>query len=374
VNATADVAVIGAGIVGISTALFLTEAGVPNVVVLEQAHVGAGASGRAAGVMLVQAGSDDALRFQLECIALHRRFRDEFGTDLRPTGSLLLWRSAGAAAEARAQVALHAAHGITVDVLNPDEVRRRFPYLDPEGVVAATHSTEDQWATPLPTVRRLADAARAKGVDIRERCRVVGVDVEGGRVQRVMTERGPLATGAVVNAAGAWARGLGEPIGVRLPVSPRKRQVFVVEPPPDMPPDSPFITEEEHDFYCKTRAEGLIMVCGQPPGETLDPVVEWGYLDEALSRTERLIPAARTMPITGAWAGIRPISQDGRPFVGAVPDLEGYYVAGGFGGQGFTQGPLGGRLLAELMTTGRPSIDLTPYRPDRATAVRARSR
>jgi sarcosine oxidase, subunit beta len=364
-NATADVAVIGGGIVGISTALFLAEAGVPHVVVLEQARVAGGASGRAAGVMMVQTGSDAALRFQLECIAVHRRFRDEFGTDLRTTGCLLLWRSRDAAEEARAAVGMHAARGITVDVLAPDELRRQFSYLDGSGVVAATYSTEDQWATPLATVERLADAARAKGVEIREHCRVMGVDVDGGRVQRVMTGTGPLAAGAVVNAAGAWARGLAEPNGVRLPISPRKRQVFVLEPPAEMPPDSPFIMEEEDDFYCKTRAEGLIMVCGQPAGETLDAAVEWGYLDDALSRTERVIPAARSRPITGAWAGIRPVSADGRPFIGAAPDLEGYYVAGGFGGQGFTQGPLGGRLLAELITTGRPSIDLEPYRPDR---------
>jgi sarcosine oxidase, subunit beta len=199
------------------------------------------------------------------------------------------------------------------------------------------------------------------------------VETDGKRVQRVVTEDGGVAAGAVVNAAGAWARDLAELNGLHLPISPRKRQVFVLAPPNDVPPDSAFIMEEEDDFYCKMRAEGLIMVCGQPAGETLDASVEWGYLDAALSRTERRIPSARSSAVVGAWAGIRPISPDGRPFLGAVPDLEGYYVAGGFGGQGFTQGPLGGRLIAELITTGRPSIDLTPYRPDRAAhASRAR--
>jgi sarcosine oxidase subunit beta len=206
-------------------------------------------------------------------------------------------------------------------------------------------------------------------VVIREGCRVVDIETDGNRVQRVMTQDGGVAAGRVVNAAGAWARDVGELNGLRLPVSPRKRQVFIVQPPPGVPPDSAFIMEEEDDFYCKTRAEGLIMVCGQPPGETLDPVVEWGYLDDALSRTERRIPAARSMPIVGAWAGIRPVSTDGRPSLGVAPELEGYYVAGGFGGQGFTQGPLGGRLIAELITAGQSSIDLTPYRLDRTARV-----
>jgi sarcosine oxidase subunit beta len=364
-NSSADVVVVGGGIVGVSTAYFLSCAGVRDVVVLEQGAVGGGATGRAAGVMLVQADSDAGLRFQLEAIAVHRRLRDEAGTDLRPSGSLLLWRSAEAAAAARGRCAFHAEQGVRIDVLHPDDLRREFPYLATADVAAGTYSTADQWAAPLATVQRLAEAARARGVVIRESCRVTDIETDGRRVKRVVTQDGGVAAGAVVNAAGAWARDLGELNGVRLPVSPRKRQVFVLAPPPELPPESAFIMEEEDDFYCKTRAEGLIMVCGQPPGETLETDVEWGYLDEALSRTERRVPGARAMPVVGAWAGIRPISPDGRPFIGAAPGLDGYYIAGGFGGQGFTRGPLAGRLIAELITTGQASIDLSPYRPDR---------
>jgi len=373
VNGTADVVIIGGGIVGIATAYFLSDAGVRDVVVLEQDTVGAGATGRAAGVMLVQSGSETSLRFQLEAIAVHRRLREEAGTDLHASGSLLLWRSAGAAQAARAHLAFHEACGVEVEALGPDELRRHFPYLAADDVVLGTHTSGDQWATPLATVERLADAARRRGVVIRERCRAIDIETDGARVQRVVTQDGGMAAGTVVNAAGAWARDVAELNGMRLPISPRKRQVFVLAPPPDVPPDSVFIMEEEDDFYCKTRAEGLIMVCGQPAGETLDAAVEWGYLDAALSRTERRIPSARSAPVTGAWAGIRPISPDGRPFLGAAPDLQGYYVAGGFGGQGFTQGPLGGRLIAELITAGRTSVDVTPYRPDRPVhAPRAR--
>ena len=372
-NGTADVVVIGGGIVGMSTAYFLADACVRDVVVLEQATAGAGASGRAAGVMLVQSGSEADLCFQLEAIAVHRRFQEDVGTDLHASGSLLLWRSPGAAQAARDRLGFHAEAGIRVDALGPDDLRREFPYLAADDVVLGTHTTLDQWATPLATVERLAEAVRRRGVVVREGCRVIDIETDGNRVQRVVTQDGGLAAAKVVNAAGAWARDLGELNGLHLPVSPRKRQVFVLEPPHDVPADSVFILDEEDDFYCKTRTEGLIMVCGQPPGETLDPIVEWGYLDDALARTERRIPAARSSPIVGAWAGIRPVSPDGKPFLGAAPDLEGYYIAGGFGGQGFTQGPLGGRLIAELITTGRPSLDLTPFRPDRAVRL-ARSR
>jgi sarcosine oxidase, subunit beta len=373
VSGTADVVIVGGGIVGISTAYFLAGAGVRDVVVLEQGTVGGGATGRAAGVMLLQADSEASLRFQLEAVAVHRGLREETGTDLHACGSLLLWRSAETAQAARSRLAVYETCGVSVEALEPDELRRGFPYLAADDVVLGTYTAGDQWATPAATVARLAEAARARGVEIRERCRVTDVETDGTRIQRVVTGENGIAAGAVVNAAGAWARELAEMNGIRLPISPRKRQVFVLAPPADMPADSPFIYEDEDDFYCKTRTEGLVMVCGQPAGETLDATVEWGYLEAALSRTERRIPSARSLPVTGAWAGIRPISPDGRPFLGAVPDLQGYYVAGGFGGQGFTQGPLGGRLIAELITTGRSTLDLTPYRPDRAAqAVRAR--
>jgi sarcosine oxidase subunit beta len=366
VNTIADVVVIGGGIVGLSAAYFLSEAGVRDVTVLEQATVGAGATGRAAGVMLLQSGSAADLRFQLEAVAVHRRFHAEVGTDLHQCGSLLLWRSAEAAEAAKDRLAFHDEAGVAVHALGPDELRREFPYVASDDVTLATHGTADQWASPPATVERLADAVRRRGVIVREGSRVVDVETDGNRVTRVITHDGGFAAGAVINAAGAWARDLGELNGVRVPISPRKRQVFVLQAPPGVPQDSAFIMEEEDDFYCKTRAEGLIMVCGQPPGETLDPVVEWGYLDDALTRTERRIPAARSMPIVGAWAGIRPVSPDGRPTIGAAPGLDGYYVAGGFGGQGFTQGPLGARLLVELITAGQSSLDLTPFKLDRA--------
>jgi len=169
----------------------------------------------------------------------------------------------------------------------------------------------------------------------------------------------------VVNAAGAWARGIGELAGARVPVAPRKRQVFVLDPEGILPADAPFIFEEARDFYCKMRPEGLIMVCGQTPGETLEPTVEWGYLDDALGPTLRHIPGLRRARVTDAWAGIRPTSPDGQPLLGPVPDVEGYIVAGGLGSQGFARGPLVGQLVAELITTGQAHLDLTPYRPDR---------
>jgi len=363
--ATADVVVVGAGIVGVCTALFLAEADVPRVVVLEQATVGAGATGRAAGVILLQAESAAELRVQLESVALHRRLRDELGTDLQEHGSLLFWMSPDAAADGRARAAFHAESGVAVETFDAGEVRRRFPYLAAEDVALATFSARDPWATPLATLERIAAAARQRGVEIREHCAVTSIEVDAGRVCRVLTREGPVATPVVVNAAGAWARGIGELAGARVPVAPRKRQVFVLDPEGILPADAPFIFEEARDFYCKMRPEGLIMVCGQTPGETLEPTVEWGYLDDALGPTLRHIPGLRRARVTDAWAGIRPTSPDGQPLLGPVPDVEGYIVAGGLGSQGFARGPLVGQLVAELITTGQAHLDLTPYRPDR---------
>src|SRR5579864_5257593 len=142
-NGSADVVIIGGGIVGISAAYFLTEAGVRDVVILERATVGAGATGRAAGVMLVQSGSDADLSFQLEAIAVHRRFCEEVGTDLRASGSLLLWRSDADAQAARDRIPFHADRGIRVEAPGPHDLRREFPYLAADDIVLGTHTSID---------------------------------------------------------------------------------------------------------------------------------------------------------------------------------------------------------------------------------------
>jgi sarcosine oxidase subunit beta len=365
IPATADVVIVGGGIVGIAAAFFLAETERARVLVAERAAVGAGATGKAAGVVLLQADSDRELRLQLESLALHRRLAIELGADLAPHGSLLLWTSAEDAARARDLASMHRALGVEVELLEAQEIQDRFPYVQAEDVVLGTYSAEDPWSTPVELVRRLADAARARGALIFERCEVTGVAVESGRVVGVRTSLGEVSAGTVVNAAGAWARRVGEGSGLRIPVAPRKRQVFVLDPCGAVPPDAPFIMEAVRDYYCKMRPEGLIMVRAQTRGETLDSTVEWGYLDDALEQTRRRIPALGGATVIGAWAGIRPMTPDGRPLIGAVPEFDGYVVAGGLGGQGFAQGPLVGQLVSELITTGQSHLDLEPYRPDR---------
>jgi len=370
---TADVVIVGGGIVGVATAFQLAEAGVRDVVVLERGAVGSGATGQAAGIITLQAGSEADLRLQIESVAAHVRLCGAAGIDLEAHGSLLLWTSDGEANVARRRVAMHAALGLQIELLDGEEVRRRFPYLAVDDIVVATFSGADPWTMPLAAVRRIADAARARGATICEGCELTGVDVSGGHVRRVLTPHGAISTPVVVNAAGAWARAVGALAGARIPVAPRKRQVFVLDPGGTLPPNTPFIQEEARDFCCMARPEGLIMVCGQPAGETYDPTVEWGYLDDALQPTLRRVPGLGHAPVTGAWAGIRPITPDGAPMLGAIPDIEGYLVAGGLGGQGFARGPLVGRIMAELITTGQTSLDLSPYRPDRfARAGRSR--
>jgi len=369
---TADVVVVGGGIAGVSTAFFLGEAGVRSVVVLERGTIGGGATGRAAGVMTLQAAREPELRFQVESLAVHERLREELGTDLTPVGSLLLWTVEEADA-ARRRAAMHEAAGVRLEILEPDELRYRFPDLTADDVAVATFSARDPWATPLATVERLADAARARGAIIREGCEVTGLELEGERVRGVAVRDGTIATPTVVNAAGAWARSLAAPAGLRIPVAARKRQVFVLDAAGTDPAAGPFIEEEARDFYCMKRPDGVIMVCGQPPGEAYDTAAEWGYLDDALAPTIRRYPALRHARVTDAWAGVRAVTPDGGPILGTMPAVPGYVMAGGLGAQGFARGPLVGRLVSELITTGRASLDLSAYRPDRfARAGRGR--
>ncbi len=368
---TADVVVVGGGVVGTSAAYHLAAAGAERVLLLEREDaLGTGSTGACAGGFRHQFSSEINIRLSLASVPMILSFQETHGLPLavHQDGYLFLvrgedaWRSFVAAAE------LQRACGVDARLLGPQEAFALVPGINLENVIGATFCPDDGIADPAGLTLGYATAARAAGAQIRTSVIVKGVLTRGRRVIGVETSTGVISTGVVLDAAGPWAGVLAETCGVALPVEPVPRNVVVTGPFPGGPDRRTLVVDAETSFYFHREGPGVLMGMGSPNERaSFDTTV-----DEALVANELIPTAVRIFPpleragVARMWAGLYEMTPDRHPILGPVPDLPGLYVACGFSGHGFQHAPIVGKLLAEMIVDGEArSVDVSGLSLDR---------
>ena len=238
---TADVVIIGGGVVGCSIAYHLARRGARDVLVLERDAVGAGTTSKAAGGIRAQFPTETEIRFSLEAIRVFERFEEEFGVDpgYRKIGYLFLISESEDLRGYESRVALQRSLGVDVRIIAPSEAKALVPALHVDDLIAAVWGPNDGMAGPAEVTNAFARRARELGARIVEGVDVDGIEVQGGRATAVVTASGTVETRVVVNAAGPAAARVGRLAGVDLPVHPRRRHIFFTEPFPDIPGPCP---------------------------------------------------------------------------------------------------------------------------------------
>ena len=354
---TAEVVVIGGGVMGASTTYHLARKGCPNVILLERhPFFGQEATGKCAGGIRYQFATEINVRLSLLSLPMLDRFHEELGQaiDRRYCGYLFLLTREEDVRAFQANVALQHRLGVMTEWLTGDEVRARLPLLALEDVLAATWYPQDGLADPNSVVQGYIAGARRLGARCLTGVEVTGITVESGRVRCVQTNRGEIATPAVVNAAGPWAAQIGAMAGLEIPVLPVRRQIFVTTPIPQLPPDFPFVIDFARSLYF--HREGPAILTGmsnpnEPPGfdQRVDPDWELEHIDAAMAR----MPLLEEVGISSRWAGLYEVTPDAHPILGRVPEVDGFYNIVGFSGHGFMHGPACGLLLAEEILDGQ---------------------
>jgi sarcosine oxidase subunit beta len=234
---TADVVIIGGGVVGCSIAYHLARRGARDVLVLERDAVGAGTTSKAAGGIRAQFPTEAEIRFSLEAIRVFERFEEEFGVDpgYRKIGYLFLIADAEDLRGYESRVALQRSLGVDVRIIAPSEAKALVPALHVDDLIAAVWGPDDGMAGPAEVTNAFARRARELGARIVEGVDVTGIEIQGGRATAVVTASGTVGTRVVVNAAGPAAARVGRLAGVDLPVHPRRRHIFFTEPFPEIP-------------------------------------------------------------------------------------------------------------------------------------------
>jgi sarcosine oxidase subunit beta len=365
---TAEVVVVGGGVMGTSIAFHLAEAGVRDVVLLERGTLAGGSTSRAAGG--VRAQFSDVLNIEIAARSL-RAFAD-FGTrpgwdiDLRRVGYLFLLTRDADVASFEQGVELQNALGVPSRMVSAAEAGRLSPLIVTDDVLAAAFSPEDGHATPEAVVQGYATAARTLGARLVTGCEVTGIETAGAGISAVHTAAGVVRTDAVICAAGAWSARVGAMAGVALPVTPLRRQILFTAPMPGLPPDIPMTIDFATTFYFHREGPGLLIGMSDPhetPGFKLETSDDW--IPALMEVAERRAPAIAEAGIAGGWAGLYEVTPDHNAVIGEARAPRRFLYATGFSGHGFLQGPAVGEIVRDLFLGRAPFVDVGPLSADR---------
>ena len=362
--ARADVVVVGGGIVGASVAFHLARAGIADVVVVERGTLAGAASGKPIGGLRAQ--FSDRLNAILALRSLEGYARLGADMDHERVGYLFLLRTAGQAEGFGRAVELQRELGIPSVMLDPAEARERCPHIDAAAFVAAAFCPIDGHARPVAAALAYVADARRRGARVVTGCAVTAIDVSGGEITAVRTDRGTVRTSVVVCAAGAWSAEIGAMAGVQLDVVPLRRQIAFTAPTPLAVRGLPFTIDLSSTFYFHRADAGLLLGMSDPgerPGfhEGYDDAWE-GTLREA---ARRCAPAIADLPITHGWAGLYEVTPDASALLGESPAVGRFLYATGFAGHGFCQAPAAGEIVADLVRGKAPFVDIAPLRAER---------
>lgn len=363
-EAHSQVVIIGAGVIGCSTAYHLAALGVSDIALLEMDQPGSGTSSKSASMLSLQFCQDEAiLPLALYSYQRYMAFEEELGTpiDFRRTGWLTV------AGRAKAQKLLEAAqllrsYAVTTEVLTPEEIAYRYPEIRTDDLVVGTYGPDDGPFDAHMILWGFLKRAKEMGVRLYQGVRATGIRMRGGRVEGVETDHGFFPAPIVVNAAGPWAIEVGRWAGIEIPQDNRARCIWVTRPFPEIPEDRPFVEDLDGEWYYRHEGPGILIGMGSVPVDRFDVELSHALRDAMIELVVHRVPLLARASIQTSWTGVRPLSVDGRPIVGPVPSVEGLFLNTGWGGMGLIQAPAAGRMLAEYIVQGEPTtFDARPF-------------
>lgn len=365
-----DIIIIGGGIVGLSLAYYLAAKSDLRLALLEKDLLAQASTGLSVGGIRQQFSHPVNIRLSQHSLHLLDILRYQLGNQesflIHQVGYLFLVQSDNVWSTFLENVALQQNLQVPVEVLSPAQIKKQWPFLRTDDLAGGTFCSADGYTDPYQVAMVYARGCRQQKVVILEQTPVEKIEVEAQRVQAVITPQGRLSASLVINAAGAWAGEVAALAGIKLPITPLRRQVFVTHPFRLGQQPLPLIIDFENHFYFREEGLGYLLGLSDPaesPG--FKSGIELSLLERLTEIATHRVPTLAQASIARGWSGLYAMTPDENPILGPLPEVEGFWVASGFSGHGFQHAPAVGDILSDLILSGETNFDLGPYRYQR---------
>lgn len=368
----ARVVIIGGGITGCSIAYHLTQMGWQDVAVVDKGELTSGATFHAAGLVGQLRSSVNITKMLKYSIELYARLEAETGqhTGWSEVGGLRIASSKERMEELRRSAAMAKTFGLPMELMGPKEACDLFPVMSPKGIVGAANLPTDGQIDPSGVTYALAKGARDRGAAIYTETRVIGIQLKNGAVHEVRTDKGNIRAEVVVNAAGIWAPEIGKMAGVPIPIIPMEHQYIITKPLEGVPRGMPTMRDPDNLVYFKEEVGGLVMggyehnpipwALDGIPRDFTKKLLKSNYEHfEPLSKLAiKRVPVVGKAEIITLLNGPEAFTSDGDFIMGESAEVKNFYVAAGFCAHGIAAAGGVGKMMAEWIIEGEPSIDL----------------
>jgi sarcosine oxidase subunit beta len=360
---TAEVVIIGGGIVGSSIAYHLTAAGCKDVLVIERETAqGKGSTGKSMGGVRAQFSTPVNIQMSLYSIPFYASFDERLGypAGYRPQGYLFCATEEKHLTYLRTNYEKQIALGLrNVRLISADEIRRMFPQLRSDDIVGGSFCSTDGFVDPYSAMNGFMGWAADHGAKLWKNTQVTNIQLDAKGIAGVETARGFVSTRKAVNAAGAWAASIARMVNLDLPVEPLRRMLIPTEPFDQFPHTAPMIIDMSNGFHFRPEALGFLLAWNDPeetPGYRTD--FEPAFIEKVLTRAADRVPIFENLAVNAkrAWAGLYEMTPDHHPILGEAPGVPGFFLANGFSGHGVMHAPATGKILSDLILTGKTDL------------------
>jgi len=360
---TADVVIIGGGIVGASVAWHLTEAGCRNVLIVErESHQGKGSTGKSMGGVRAQFATRPNIQMSLYSIPFYAAFEERLGhpSGYRGQGYMFVATKPAHLDYLRTNQALQKSLGLTqARMVTREEIVGVVPQLRSDDILGGSFCPTDGFVDPYSVMVGFTERAVERGATLWRSTAVTAIYRNGSDIVGVETTRGKIDSHTVVDAAGPWAAEVAALAGIELPVEPMRRMLIPTEPFDGVSHEVPMVVDMTTGFHFRPESLGFLLAWNDPEETTgFKTNFEPSFIEKVLTLAADRVPCFENLAVNPkkAWAGLYEMSPDHHCIIGPVEEVRGFYCANGFSGHGVMHSPATGRMVADLILHGKTDV------------------